>query len=223
MNTKRIIVACAVLALGSAAYGADAATLNAVSFDPIAVIFNLYSGSYERALSDQFSAKVSLAYSPNFFWVSDIGYFDASVEGRFYLGSILRGLLADVELAEKLRDRFFSPGIVGPYLGAFVGCLGASVRDWTAVDGGGDPYTFNADAFGLGAGASVGFKYALFGDGLTFFAEPFVGFRYYALVGGDNGWRYTDASGNDIAKPSAFDDGFSRTGVFFGVNVGVAF
>ncbi|GAB1454797.1 hypothetical protein MASR2M48_18580 [Spirochaetota bacterium] len=133
MNVKRVIAVCTVLALGAVVYADDAKVLNAVSIDPISIIFNLYSGSYERALSYQVSAKVSVAYSPNFFWVSDIGYFDASVEGRFYLGAVLRNLLADVDVGTTIRDRFLTPGIVGPYVGAFVGGLGASVREWTAV------------------------------------------------------------------------------------------
>lgn len=133
MNVKRVIAVCTVLALGAVVYADDAKVLNAVSIDPISIIFNLYSGSYERALSDQVSAKVSVAYSPNFFWVSDIGYFDASVEGRFCLGAVLRNLLADVDVGTTIRDRFLAPGIVGPYVGAFVGGLGASVREWTAV------------------------------------------------------------------------------------------
>ncbi|MBU0928146.1 MAG: hypothetical protein KKA67_10380 [Spirochaetes bacterium] len=226
MKGIRIAALGVALVAGIAAYGDEGGsgrTMNAASFDPVAVIFNLYSGSYERALGDRFSVKGSLSVSPNFFWISDIGYFDASVEGRFYFGQALGGLLSGVDVGDFIKDRFLSPGIVGPYVGAFVGCLGASVRGWTAVDPGVPAYTFDADAFGLGAGASVGLKYVLFGSSLAFFAEPFVGFRLYGLVGGDDGWRYTDASGTVIPKPQAFEDGFDRSGVFFGVNVGVAF
>jgi len=221
VRTTRIIAACAAIALCQAAYGADAKS-NAVSLDPIAVLFNLYSGSYERALGESLSAKLSVAYSPNFLWLSDLSYFDATVEGRFYFGAALRDLLGDADPGERIRGRLMTPGIVGPYAAAFVGCLGASADDWTAADAGGS-YTFDADAFGLGAGAGVGLKYALSDGGLVFFAEPFVGARFYALVGGDNGWRYVDSSGDAIPKPEGFEDGFSRSGLYFGVNVGLAF
>ena len=232
MRKNIVLALCALLAAAGVfaqevpsaqeAPSAKEATVgNAVSIDPIAIIFNLYSGSYERALTDLVSVKASVSYSPNFFWISDISYFDFAGEGRFYFGSPVGGLLGDLPVGEAISDRLFAKAIVGPYVGAMVGFLSASVRDWIETEG--VDYSYDADAFGIGGGACVGLKYVLFGKSISFFVEPFVGLRYYALVGGENGWRYSDADGATIPKPASFDDGFSRSGLYYGLNAGIAF
>lgn len=225
MSKKPIYLLIALLVLlPSALLGAEEGNhKNAVSVDPIALIFNLYSGSYERAITEQFSVKATLAYSPNFFWVSDIGYFDFSGEGRFYFGSLLEPLAEKLPLGEKTKNKLFGKAISGLYVGAFLGGVTASVKEWVEDEEVEVPYTYNAGALGLGGGITLGAKYPLIGKKISFFAEPYVTLKYYALVGGDNGWTYTDTEGNEIPKPAGFDDGFSRSGFSFGVNAGISF
>ncbi len=199
-------------------FGEEPAPQNAVSVEPIYLIFNTYAGSYERAITDLFSTKVSVAYSPNFFWVSDIVYFDFLAEGRIYYGSFLKDFADDLPISDNLIGKLFGNALSGLYAGVFAGGVTASVDNWTESG-----TTFDASFFALGGGINLGAKYKILGDKFALFAEPFLGVKFYGPVGGADGWTYTDMDGNDIEKPSDFDDGFNRNGLSYGINVGIAF
>lgn len=200
-------------------FGEGESNKNAVSMDPIQILFNYWSFSYERALTDKISIKANVAYSPNFLWISDVSYFDLVVEGRYYWGSHLSDFAKDLPLGQEVTGKIFADALSGLYAGVFAGVVTASIDDWTE-----DTTTFDASFKGAGAGLTIGCKYALTGENFVFFGEPFGGVRFYTPVGGENGWTYTDTTSNDsITRPGDFDDGFTRIGPFGGINFGLSF
>ena len=224
MNRKQTLAAAVILVFSAALLSAGEDTRkNAVSLNPLGMLLNMYSGSYERALTELVSVKVTAAYSPNFIWISDIAYTDIQVEGRYYFGWHLRNLAEDLPFGKEKAARLFAPALNGFYVGFMAGMVTASIDDWegtvTEV-----PVKFDARFFGLGGGVSLGAKYALTGKRFTFFAEPWLGLQFYAPVGGANGWTYTDSNtGGDLPKPDEFEDGFGRSPFTFGINAGLAF
>src|SRR6056297_301086 len=188
---------------------------NAISVDPLWILFNIYKGSYERRIADQFSALVEATYSPDFLWglheYSTLTYLDLTLKGRWYFGSLLKESARDVDIEgyEKHISRMFTDALGGLYVGAFGGYVNS------IVEKGEDASFFRAAFNGYGGGLEAGCKY-IFGERkLSFFAEPYVLLRYYT-----GGYGYKDDDGNTIDKPSEFDDGFDRNGVSGGVNFG---
>lgn len=200
-----------------ALYAQDAPA-NAVSIDPLLIIFNMYKGTYELRVADQFSAMAEVAYTPNFFWgihqYTKLTYLDLIGKGRYYVGSLLKGAADDIG-NEKIRGyvgRAFTDALGGVFVGGFLGCVNSVVEQGTGAN------YFRADFNGFGGGLELGLKY-IFGDsGLSFFAEPYVLLRYYV-----GGYAYRDESGATIVKPEDFADGFDRNGIAAGVNIGVSF
>ena len=199
-------------------FGQERANRNAVSMDPILIIINYWAFSYERALTDQISVKGSVAYSPNLAWVSEISYLDLTAEGRYYWGSHLKDFAKDLPFGQDVTGKIFAEAISGLYAGVFGGTVSATGKNLNSSDG-----LFDASFFGLGGGITLGCKYVFVGDTFEFFGEPFAGLRYYTTVGGAGGWTYSDTSGTPITKPGDFDDGFTRTGAFGGINFGLTF
>ncbi|MBI9104907.1 MAG: hypothetical protein JEY99_20995 [Spirochaetales bacterium] len=192
---------------------------NAVSFDPISALFNLWSVSYERGFTDLISVKGAVTYSPNFFWVSEISYLDVQAEGRYYFGAHLKDVAEELPIGQEITGKLFANAINGLYAGVFLGGVTAKANDYVS-----GVTTYDATFFGLGGGVNVGVKYAIWGDSFSLFAEPFLGYRLYFPVGGLGGWSYKDSDGVTInEKPDGFDDGFNRTGFNFGVNFGLSF
>lgn len=191
---------------------------NAVSVDPVWLIFNTYKLSYERRLIKQFSGFVQLAYSPDFFWglheYNALTYLDIVVKGRYYFGSLLKDAAADVDIdtIKPYFDRLFTDALGGLYVGAFGGYVNSKVED-------GDQETYYKAVFnGFGGGLEVGWKYLFSEKTLSFFIEPYGLLQFYT-----GGYSYQDSDGNSISRPVGFDDGFSRTGFAGGVNFGIAF
>ncbi len=197
---------------------APESTSNAISVDPIWLLFNIYKGSCERKVAGQFSALVETAYSPDFLWglhdYSTLTYLDLTVKGRWYFGSLLKESAQDVDIEGygKYFSKMFTDALGGLYVGAFGGYVNS------VVEKGEDAAFFKAVFNGYGGGLEAGCKY-IFGERkVSFFAEPYVLLRYYT-----GGYSYKDDDGNTIEKPSDFSDGFDRNGVSGGVNFGIAF
>ncbi len=191
---------------------------NAISSDPLWILFNIYKVSYERRVAGQFSALVETTYSPNFLWglheYSTLTYLDLTAKGRWYFGHLLKESAEDVDIEGygKHLSRIFTDALGGLYIGAFGGYVNS------VVEKGEDAAFFRAVFNGYGGGLEAGCKY-IFGDRkVSFFAEPYVLLRYYT-----GGYGYKDEDGNTIDKPSGFADGFDRNGVSGGVNFGIAF
>jgi hypothetical protein len=192
---------------------------NAISSDPILYLLNWYTFSYERRLTDQISAKATVVYTPQLLWGlgfdGTIRLLDVQADGRFYFGSILGKIAGDVSLYNTWLARLFAPAICGPFAGVTLGMTNFSFTDFKTKS----DELVNSSALAVGGGLYAGVKYPLIGKKLVLFAEPFIGYRLYGIAG----WQYKDTEGNKIEKPVSFDDGYSRTGLYYGMNVGVAF
>ena len=191
---------------------------NAISVDPLWILFNIYKGSYEKRVADQFSALIEVAYSPDFLWglheYSTLTYLDTTLKGRWYFGSLLKESVKDVDIEEynKYLSRLFTDALGGLYVGAFGGYVNSIVEE-----GEGENF-FRAAFNGYGGGLEAGCKYIFGENKVSFFAEPYILLRYYT-----GGYGYKDADDNTIEKPSGFADGFDRNGVSGGINFGIAF
>jgi hypothetical protein len=194
------------------------APANAISSDPLWMLFNIYKLCYERKVADQFSAALEVIYSPDFLWglheYSTLTYLDVTAKGRYYFGSLLKDSAEDVDIEgyQKYIGRLFTDALGGLYVGAFGGYVNS------IVEKGEDASFFNATFNGYGGGLELGCKYIFGTRRVSFFAEPYVLLRYYT-----GSYRYKDSAGNSIEKPSGFADGFDRNGFSGGINFGIVF
>lgn len=220
---KRVLLGILILSIGAGSllFGEETERRspdNAVSLDPVWLIFNTYKASYERRLTGQFSGFLQVAYSPDFFWglhnYNSLTYLDIVVKGRYYFGSHLKDVAADVDL-EPLKpyvSRLFTDALGGLYVAVFGGYVNSIVED-------GDLETYYKAVFnGFGGGLEIGWKYLFSDSELSFFIEPY---GIVQLYGG--GYTYEDMNGNPLPRPVGFDDGFHRTGISGGVNFGLTF
>ena len=194
------------------------AAANAVSMDPIWILFNIYKFSYERRMAGQFSVMGEITYSPDFLWglheYSTLTYLDLIGKGRYYFGSHLKEAAADVDLPQyqKHFKRMFTDALGGLFVGGFVGYVNS------VVEKGDEETFFHASFNGFGGGLELGCKYIFGEKKVSFFVEPYMLLRYYT-----GGYTYEDAGGNTIEKPLGFADGFDRNGFAGGVNFGITF
>lgn len=191
---------------------------NAVALDPIWLLVNTYKGSYERRITDQFSAQLEVAYSPDFAFglhkYETLTYLDVIVEGRYYFGSLLKDQASEVEFgsAGKYLSKIFTDALGGLYIGLYGGYVNSIVEDGEGVN------YYKGIFNGAGGGAELGLKY-IFGNGkVSFFCEPYVTFQFYK-----GGYTYKDENGDSREIPIGFDDGFDRNGVAGGLNIGLVF
>ena len=222
--TLLLVLLCITGTLGLTAQSGNTETeespraANAVSVDPLWILFNIYKVSYERRVAGQFSAMGEITYSPDFLWglheYSTLTYLDLIGKGRYYFGSHLKEAAAEVDLPQfqKHFQRIFTDALGGLYVGGFVGYVNSIVEK-------GDEETFFHAAFnGFGGGVELGCKYIFGKKKISFFVEPYMLLRYYT-----GGYTYEDAGGNTIEKPLDFADGFDRNGFTGGVNFGITF
>lgn len=197
---------------------APQAAANAISVDPIWILFNIYKLSYERRMAGQVSVMGEVTYSPDFLWglheYSTLTYLDLIGKGRYYFGSHLKEAAADVDLPQyqKHFQRIFSDALGGLFVGGFVGYVNSIVEQ-------GEEETFYRASFnGFGGGVELGCKYIFGKKKISFFVEPYMLLRYYT-----GGYNYKDANGDTREKPEGFADGFDRNGFAGGVNFGITF
>jgi len=218
MKRMCLILVLVLLSIPSVLFSQELPPRNAVALDPIWLLLNTYKGSYERRISDQFSAQIEVAYSPNFLFglheYETLTYLDVIVEGRYYFGSLLKDQADEVEFgsANKYLSKIFTDALGGLYIGLYGGYVNSIVEDGEGLN-----YykgTFN----GAGGGAELGLKY-IFGEGkVSFFCEPYVTLQFYK-----GGYTYKDENGDSREKPIDFEDGFNRNGIAGGLNIGLVF
>lgn len=224
MSKRLVPVLCLFLALSPIMLNAQEPVQdqhNAVSLNPILILFNMYMGSYEMAFGDSLSVKASVVYTPNLFWLTQITYFDIVPEARYYFGPLLRTALGNVSIDESLARIVFPSALNGPFVGAGPVISSVTINGGSLVDGLATGEA--AKAFGLGLVANAGYKYRIGDKNISFFVEPYVGLQLWTLVGGTNGWTYYDANGDAMDVPADFDDGSGRDLLSYGINVGISF
>jgi len=195
-----------------------AAPDQAVAIDPVWLLVNTYKGSYEQRITKQISGQLEIAYSPDFVWglheYNKLTYLDVILQGRYYVGSLLKEQAKDVDIASAndYLMKIFTDALGGLYVGVFGGYVNAGIEVGEDIDF--QKYQFN----GAGGGLELGVKY-IFGERNTsFFIEPYGVIQFYA-----GGWAYEDYEGNKISKPVGFEDGFDRNGLSGGINIGLTF
>ena len=144
---------------------------NAASLNPIGILFNLYMVSYERVITDNLSVNISVAYTPNLMWFTDISAISANPGARYYMGPLLSDLLGD-SLA-GLEDLLFPPAPLGPFVGAYLGLS-----------------NYIGDSFNFGGGVELGYKYGFSDSNFSLFAEPYIGLEFLTNSPDTNGFKY---------------------------------
>lgn len=169
-----IILASLISVSAFAQEAAQEKGTSAVSINVLGPLVNIYAGSYETALNSNVALKIDLAFTPNLAWITNIGYANAVVHGRYYLGGkAVDGLYLDAGAGASL---FF-----GGYTESF------------------NNYTYSYTGFLPVVMAEIGNKF-IFGGRSAFYLEPFLGWEQYF---GTAKVTVKNASGTEVAGATA--------------------
>ena len=175
---------------------------SAVNFNVLGVLLNVWSGSFETVVPGvpNVAVKGDLAYSPNFFWISNLSLLSLNVEGRYYLGSMLPKGLPEFLYGEALR---------GVYAGAGVGFYSVGYSTTSGTD------KYEGSYLSPDLLVEVGDKYFL---DKNFYIEGFAG--YDVVVPATWTWKL---NGSTISSWSGYTNAYSVGGPRLGANLGYAF